>query len=373
MTPRMTRVAPPAMSLALLLAVVAIVGCGSIERADGLFAEGRYLRAVEAYREVYADHRRDPEVNRRVAIAYDRLGRLDRAEKFYRRVVELQPDDVDAHWQLARCRAERKLYQDALRSYGHVIQRRPDSAAAWSNAGLMHLHLGAHDDAERHFARALEIDDEHPAALLNMGLLYSQFRDSPERAEDYLRRYRRAAPDGARAAAVSEYLLASPETQVAGGRSGGRSAPAPVDSERSTTGDETAPPALDEPDPQPGPPVERPRPTRDRATFEQMAAEGRFTEIIELAGDLSVDDPRCPELCTPVGRAHLFGGDPRVGFALLRAATVARPEAPEPLLAYGWAQRYLGHEGEARRIWRDGIRRFPDHAADFREALESSR
>lgn len=339
------------MTRALALAVIAItmpslVACGSLDQADTLYEQRRYLRAIEAYRSVYDEHRRDPEVNLRIATAYEHLGRFDRAERFHNRVVALRPDDHQAWWRLAGCQAQLKMYQDALRSYGRVIQRAPGMTGAWNNAGLMHLHLGDIAEAERHFARALAIDGDHPPALLNLGLLYARHRHAPERAEPYFVRYRRIAPDGERAAEVADWILAR----------------ANVEEEAAAIGDVGVDP--------PPTPVDASQPAAtDRLAFERLAAAERHDEIIRLAADVDPQHPDYGTICVIVGAAHLAVGDPRIALRMLEEAIARIPDDPEPVLKYGWAHLQLGQNDAARQVWRDGIVRFPEHANRFRNAL----
>lgn len=341
---------------AFIALMTSLAACGSLDEADTLYAQRRYLRAIEAYRAVYDEHRRDPEVNQRIATAYERLGRFDRAERFHARVVALRPDDHEAWWRLAGCQAQLKMYQDALRSYGRVIQRAPVMAGAWNNAGLMHLHLGDIAEAERHFARALAIDGEHPPALLNLGLLYARHRDAPERAEPYLGRYRRVAPDGERASEVADWLLA--HASVASDAPA--ASLAPPDGDAAGAGPVAAPSM----------PLDSLNPTAlDRLAFERLADAERYDEIIRLAARIDPQHADYAVICAIAGAAHLAVGDPRIALSLLEEAIARAPNDPDPVLKYGWAHRQLGQDDAARQVWRDGIVRFPEHANRFRDAL----
>ena len=56
--------------------------------------------------------------------------------------------------------------------------------------------------------RAIDLDPAYPPALLNKGLLYERYHRQQEKAAVWYRRYRQAAPDGPRASAVTDWLLA---------------------------------------------------------------------------------------------------------------------------------------------------------------------
>jgi hypothetical protein len=115
------------------------------------------------------------------------LNRFDQAEAYYRRVLEIQPDNVVANHRLAVladkkgdfARAEH-YYLTALRHDG----RNPDLLG---DVGYSYLLQGRRQESERYLLAATQIDPTHSKALHNLSLLYAMNGDY-DRSFDALRR-----------------------------------------------------------------------------------------------------------------------------------------------------------------------------------------
>ena len=115
------------------------------------------------------------------------LNRFDQAEAYYRRVLEIQPDNIVANHRLAVladkkgdfARAEH-YYLTALRHDG----RNPDLLG---DIGYSYLLQGRRQESERYLLAATQIDPTHSKALHNLSLLYAMNGDY-DRSFDALRR-----------------------------------------------------------------------------------------------------------------------------------------------------------------------------------------
>ncbi|MBK1690557.1 type IV pilus biogenesis/stability protein PilW [Ectothiorhodospira mobilis] len=134
-----------------------------------------------------------PQVQAAQAMLQERLGRIDRADRHYRRALDLAAsEDAGMLWNnygTFLCR------QGRLEDAGEAFARAagdplyPTPAMAWTNAGVCALKVPDEDEAERLFRRALEEDPRHVPALLEM-LRLSAEAGRPLQVRAYFQRLR---------------------------------------------------------------------------------------------------------------------------------------------------------------------------------------
>jgi len=126
---------------------------------------GRHFR----YRAARGYHARMPRDSLQIALEHHRAGRLQEAEKAYRRVLAESPQNVDAaHW-LGVLILQSGRPTDALPLLEKAQAARPHDAAFASNLAQAYLHCGRRDDAVVMFDRAVSLDPQ-PQVLLSAAL-----------------------------------------------------------------------------------------------------------------------------------------------------------------------------------------------------------
>ncbi len=179
---------------AILVLVVGmlIVGCDR-ERAqavrklnEGLkaYKQGSAAKAVEMMEkaaELDADFAKP---HYQAAQIYElELDQLDKAENHYRQAVQLESQNTDYTYALARVLAEQGDYEDAVRYYRKTTSLDESHAKAWFRLGLAQRALGKHAEAVDSYMRAIEanprvrMDDEDAggAHYHALGDLYIEF------------------------------------------------------------------------------------------------------------------------------------------------------------------------------------------------------
>jgi predicted TPR repeat methyltransferase len=140
------------------------------------------------------------------AVRSHRSGAVQNAEKVYRKILELIPEQPDALNFLAMIEMDRGKFDmaialmrrslaadpehgerynnlgnllfaaehidEAVEAYEQAIARCPATAAAFSNLGIVYRAQGRLEDAARAYDRALELDAEHVEAWNNYGNLH---------------------------------------------------------------------------------------------------------------------------------------------------------------------------------------------------------
>ena len=96
---------------------------------------------------------------------------LSEARSRFERAVEIDPEEVDAHYQLGRiARAERR-WADAIRHYGETVARNDAHAQheVWREAGATYVSAAQFEDARDALGRFLERRQADPEGLYLMG------------------------------------------------------------------------------------------------------------------------------------------------------------------------------------------------------------
>lgn len=122
----------------------------------------------------------DPKLRRPIAEAlaagrkHETQGNLAAARVDYERVLELDPRNTFAHYQLALMADNEGRFADAERHYLVVVDHTPDNPDLLSSLGWSYLLQGRYADSERVLRDALHIDPRHRTALYNLGWLYGK-------------------------------------------------------------------------------------------------------------------------------------------------------------------------------------------------------
>ena len=104
------------------------------------------------------------------ALALHRMGRLAEAERLYKRILQQDPDHVDALHLLGMAALQAGQKERATRLLEKVIRIRPDIAAAHSNLGVALRDLGRLAEAVASYDKALALAPDFAEAHNNRGV-----------------------------------------------------------------------------------------------------------------------------------------------------------------------------------------------------------
>ena len=93
------------------------------------------------------------------AFFYEGIGKMDESEKMRLKIIELFPNDVDAHVNYAFFCLDRDA-QKSLKHYIRATELAPQSVDRWYDKGLLSRLLGKFDDAEEAFQQAIELSQD---------------------------------------------------------------------------------------------------------------------------------------------------------------------------------------------------------------------
>jgi hypothetical protein len=118
------------------------------------------------------------------AIAYQRLGDLDKAIADYSRTIQINPKHVKAHTNRGNIYAQLGNYRQAISDYDAAIEADPGIAEIYFNRGNAHGRLKDYTKAIEDYDRAVAINPDFASAYLNRGMAKLRLGDSTRAIED---------------------------------------------------------------------------------------------------------------------------------------------------------------------------------------------
>jgi tetratricopeptide (TPR) repeat protein len=128
---------------------------------------------------------------------YDELGvwytadaNLDGARTAYRKRIDVNPNNSDAHRKLGQIYLEQSRHEDAEAELSAALLLDPQNAEAHASRAQLHLRLGEYADAETSARRALALNRSHIAARYALGaalLRLGRTEDGTRELEEFQR------------------------------------------------------------------------------------------------------------------------------------------------------------------------------------------
>jgi predicted O-linked N-acetylglucosamine transferase (SPINDLY family) len=96
------------------------------------------------------------------------LGRVDEAVASYQRAITIKPDYAEAHYNLGITLMSQGRREEALASNRKALKHKPDFADAYNNAGLLLAEMGNANEAISNYQKALSLQPNHASAHNNL-------------------------------------------------------------------------------------------------------------------------------------------------------------------------------------------------------------
>jgi tetratricopeptide (TPR) repeat protein len=155
-------------SMAVTALIFTFTGCGDdkpaeeqaaekLDEALAAHAEGRIDEATEVYREVLDDDPTNQWAYYNLGLIDQQAGRAVQAEENYRKALQADPNFASALFNLAILRSE-AAPDEAENLYRRVIEIQPDNASAHLNLGFLLLGQGDEQDGRRELRTAVALD-----------------------------------------------------------------------------------------------------------------------------------------------------------------------------------------------------------------------
>lgn len=163
-------------------------------------------RKIEGYREVVQLAPESVEARHNLALALERTGRNDEAEKEYREVLRRKPGTESTALNLGALLHRAERYDEAAVVYREALARVADSLRLRNNLAEALRAGGRPADARREFEAILASDPSYAPAHYGLATLFEHDLGDPKHAAKHYRRYLALAPEAEDAEAVRTRL-----------------------------------------------------------------------------------------------------------------------------------------------------------------------
>ncbi len=140
-----------------------------LDRATNLHGAGDLKTAERLYREVLEVEPDNAQARHLLGVLALQRGRPDDAVERIRAAIEIGPAEAAWHYNLGNALQRLGRPGEAVASYREAVGLAPEWPAAWNNLGVALQHQGRFDEAADAFERAWRIDPDSQDALANLG------------------------------------------------------------------------------------------------------------------------------------------------------------------------------------------------------------
>jgi tetratricopeptide (TPR) repeat protein len=146
---------------------------------------GKLQESVIASQKVLEISPNDAEAHYKLGITLKKLGRLEDAAKSYKKAIAIKPDYAKAHSNLGYTLEKLGRLEDAAKSYKKAIGIKPDLIEAHFNLGNTLKELGRLEDAAKSFEKAVAIKPDLAEAHSNLGNILQELGKLEDAAKSF--------------------------------------------------------------------------------------------------------------------------------------------------------------------------------------------
>jgi len=159
----------------------------SLRLAAGYFYKGDKAKAFEIIETVVEKNPDSKDAHSLLAFLYTSENQLDKAEKEYRKVIELSPTDVSANilGSLADLYVFQNKPQEALEVYNQLIEKFPENRQLYVNKAIILANIKSIDSAIKEAKKVIDADEKNEEGYALLGILYEMNDQLPEASEAY--------------------------------------------------------------------------------------------------------------------------------------------------------------------------------------------
>lgn len=163
-----------------------------IERGRMLAAQGHYNDAMKAFQTALALQPNDLEAIFQLGNLSKAMGFFENARKWYDVALMLSPGTLEIEFNKAECLRLSGHNEEALAIFETLKTRMAESAMFWNNIGSLYQQMMGATEAIQAFEKAVSLDPKHYEAWNNLGLAYFQARGDARIGDKWIDAFCRA-------------------------------------------------------------------------------------------------------------------------------------------------------------------------------------
>jgi len=166
---------------------------------------GDTWRAMERLKQMCQEHPKNALFHKILANIYFNMGLIDWAVDYYQKTIEIDPNYIDAHFELGIAYYHRARIKDAIDEFQTVLQLDPQYHSAHYRLGLCYHHAGKLNAALHHLHESTVITPEYIMAHYHLGVIYYK-QEEFEKAQAEFRRVLEEDPENFTSARYLELI-----------------------------------------------------------------------------------------------------------------------------------------------------------------------
>jgi Tfp pilus assembly protein PilF len=141
----------------------------------------------------------------RIGQTFQNLQEAALAENWYKRAVEIAPDNLDFINKLGASQIEQNKLDEGIKTMQLSLQKNPKQSIAFTNLGFAYLKQNNTQKAMDFYNQALALDPDFEQALLNKAGLYN-YLGKPIEAKNMLKKILKRNPQNQQVKALLQSL-----------------------------------------------------------------------------------------------------------------------------------------------------------------------
>ncbi len=168
---------------------------------------GHVAEAERLYRQLLQVEPNNPDIVHLLGVAASSQQRYDEARELMERAIALDPRVARYHNNYGTMLLDQlREYQAAAACYHKALEIDPNLSGAYYNLGLAYFHLNRWEDSLKAYEKALSLDPNYPSAELNLGTVYAALGRYHEAIALYRDVLKRRPNDGPVATNLGNFL-----------------------------------------------------------------------------------------------------------------------------------------------------------------------
>ena len=142
-------------------------------------------KAIDAARKVMELDPKNHIAIYNLGVMYQKLKRYDEAIATFQQSLTIKPDFENAWYSIGRCTSDQKKYRESIEAFKKFCEIVPDSAEGWLFVGMNYMYLKDFAGAVDPLQKCIALRPDYGAAIYNLGITYINLKAYDSAREAY--------------------------------------------------------------------------------------------------------------------------------------------------------------------------------------------